>query len=89
MISDLNNRSTEQNRQSLLQATALKSIQMIVAGSKQQIDAAIESGDMSAVKLGVDDLIAKIQLQLNQSGVFPATSQEEAGQIPADAPKQE
>ncbi|MDD4287413.1 MAG: hypothetical protein PHO20_05905 [Candidatus Peribacteraceae bacterium] len=79
----------ELGRESLYKSSALLCIQIIITNAKAQIDAAIESGDMGAVKLRVDDLIAKIELQLNQSGVFPTTSQEEAGQAPADAAKQE
>lgn len=88
MIGSLDDHATELSRQSLLQATALVGIQMIVACSKPQIDEAIESGDMSAVKLRVDDLLEKIAFRLKQSGAFQ-TSSEEAGQVVADAPKQE
>jgi len=42
---------------------------------------------MEAVKLRVDDLLAKIGYQLNQSGIFPTTPQE-AGQVSADAAQQ-
>ena len=87
MIGDLDGRNAKLSRESLQQTTALTGIQVIVAGSKQKLDEAIKSGDINAVKLHVDDLIAKIEFQLRQSGAFLSVSSTE--QMPVDASKTE
>lgn len=88
MIGILDDRTAQLGRESLQQTSVLISIQMIVACAKQKLDEAIKSGDINAVKLHVDDLIAKIEFQLRESGAFSTAFSTET-QMPADASKPE